>query len=89
MLESKTSQVLEEVLMDLEGDKVEIELNRELHALIAELMEVDTKFKTIATDRLKAALRSPSVLQVSDYGCGKLIVLTVDASPFAASWAIG
>ncbi|CAM6128801.1 unnamed protein product [Calypogeia fissa] len=48
MFEFGVGRALEEVLVDLEESKSEIELSRELYALVAKLVEVDTKFKMVA-----------------------------------------
>ncbi|CAM6091228.1 unnamed protein product [Calypogeia fissa] len=39
--------------------------------------------------KLKGSLMSPPVLQVPKYESGRPLVITMDASPFAAHWAIG
>ncbi|CAM6082165.1 unnamed protein product [Calypogeia fissa] len=57
VLESGAGRALEEVLVDLKGGKAEIELSRELHALVVELIEVDTKFKTVAQKVRPAAIQ--------------------------------
>jgi hypothetical protein len=38
---------------------------------------------------LKEALSSPPILRPLVSGEGLLVILTVDASPFAAGWAVG
>ncbi|CAM6091238.1 unnamed protein product [Calypogeia fissa] len=47
-LEGILIETLEEVLADLEEGKTEIELNREQHALVSELIKVNTKLKMMA-----------------------------------------
>lgn len=42
----------------------------------------------VAMDALKEALSSAPLLRPLVYGQGQLIILTIDASPFAAGWAL-
>jgi hypothetical protein len=58
------------------------------------LLRKDTIFaweeeQDLAMETLKEALSSPPVPRPLVYGEGLLVILTVDASPFAAGWAIG
>ena len=43
----------------------------------------------MAMKRLKEALQNPPVLHPLDYACGRLIIVTVDSSPYASRWAVG
>jgi hypothetical protein len=44
---------------------------------------------SLAMKRLKLALQNSPVLRPLDYTCGRPIIVTVDASPYAARWAVG
>ncbi|CAM6083454.1 unnamed protein product [Calypogeia fissa] len=59
LVETGADQPLEEVLANFEEGKTKIELNREKHALVTELVEVNTKFKTVAQKARPVAIPLP------------------------------
>ena len=54
------------------------------------LLGKETKFRPeLAREGLKGILKSPPILRQVDYDCNTHVVITVDISPIAISWAVG